>query len=208
MRERHLPGAPSSSAWRSAPCAKCRTAPRPHGHADARSGYRWGTAPAFHSRRKQPAARHVRDEICRAACVAMAHLDVLRSCAPPPNGGPRRSKTHERGIAPHWSTSWARWRRCFGGPPAGFACKRYPVGGRNARLFPETSIIAVLLPESFRGGCSFGVGRPISPAIISVCTIVDFDLAFLMAAFRHYDCASVSFESPQSIVKTPRRCNN
>src|SRR5262245_34861629 len=38
------------------------------------------------------------------------------------------------------------------------------------RLFPETSIIAVLLPESFRGGCSFGVGRPISPATISVCT--------------------------------------
>jgi hypothetical protein len=26
------------------------------------------------------------------------------------------------------------------------------------------------LPESFRGGCSFGVGSPISPAVIVVCT--------------------------------------
>jgi hypothetical protein len=26
------------------------------------------------------------------------------------------------------------------------------------RHFPELSTIAVLLPESFRGGCSFGVG--------------------------------------------------
>src|SRR5260221_12627480 len=83
MRERHLPGAPTSRAWRSAPYAKCRTSRRRHGYADARLGYRWGTAPAFHSRRKQLAARHVRDEIYTAACEVTAPFDWLHSYSPP-----------------------------------------------------------------------------------------------------------------------------
>lgn len=35
-----------------------------------------------------------------------------------------------------------------------------PSAGATRASFQSTSIVAVLLPESFRGGCSFGVGRP------------------------------------------------
>jgi hypothetical protein len=38
---------------------------------------------------------------------------------------------------------------------------------RETRLFPESSHCAVRLPESFRGGCSFGADSgPVSPATI------------------------------------------
>src|SRR6266436_2681049 len=188
MRERHLPGAPTSRAWRSAPYAKCRTARRRHGYADARLGYRWGTAPAFHSRRKQLAARHVRDEIYRAACVAMAPFDALRSCAPPLVGGPRQSKTNERKTVPHGSTSWRRLCRCVGAP-------------------------SVCLPESFRGGCSFGVGKPISPAIISMCTNFRFcsvpsDGRFLSLRFAsQLHDLQVSFSLSRRKVSSKRRAD-
>src|ERR1700756_5964036 len=169
MRERHLPDGLTSGGRRSAPYAKCRTARRRHGYADAQLRYRWGTAPAFHSRRKQRAARHVRDEIYGAACVAMAPFDALRSCAPPLVGGPRQSKTNERRTGPHGSTSWQRLCRCVGAPSVCLPENVIPSADATRASFQSTSIIAVLLPESFRGGCSFGVGKPISPAIISMC---------------------------------------
>src|SRR5262249_61079792 len=180
----HLRGAPTSRAWRSAPYARRRTARPRHGYADARFGFRRGTAPAFHSRRKQPAARHVRDEIYRAVCAAMAPFDALRSCASPSNSGPRRSKTNERSIAPHWSTSLRRLRRCVGAPSVCLPENVIPSAGATCASFQSTSIIAVLLPESFRGGCSFGVGKPISPPVILTCTY------FLILSGLSYGCFS------------------
>src|SRR5262249_29662732 len=152
------------------PCARYRTDRRPYGYGNARLGCRWDIAPAFHSQRKQPAGRRVRHETYTAACVAAAPSGALRSCASPLVSGPRRSKTNERSIAPHWSTSWRRLRRCVGAPSVCLPENVIPSAGATCASFQSTSIIAVLLPESFRGGCSFGVGKPISPAVISTCT--------------------------------------
>jgi hypothetical protein len=54
---------------------------------------------------------------------------------------------------------------------------------------------AVLLPESFRGGCSFGVGRPISPAIVLVCANFRFAPVFRFTLFHHSERTLHSFES-------------
>src|SRR5215831_5261221 len=187
MRERHLPGAPPSSAWRSAPCAKCRTAPRPHGHVDARSGYRWGTAPAFHSRRKQRAARHVRDEIYRAACVATAPFDALRSCAPPLVRGPRQSKMNERRIVPHGSTSWRRLCRCVGAPSVCLPENVIPSAGATRASFQRRqSSRSFCLRVSGAVAPSASEDRSL-PRQFRYALIFDLALSFLIAAFRHRD---------------------
>src|SRR5262249_57426771 len=108
-------------------------------------------APASHSRRKQPTVRRVRREIDRAACAAKARFAALRSRAPPPLGR-RRSKQNERRIRPHGSTFWRRLRRCVGAPSVCLPENVIPSAGAAARPFPTASTIAVLLPESFRGG--------------------------------------------------------
>src|SRR4029453_1735938 len=121
----------------------------------------------FHSRRKQPSVRRVRREIYIAGCAAKARFDALRSCAPPPRDR-HRSKRNERRITPHGSTSWRRLRRCVGAPSVCLPENVIPSAGATRASFQSASTIAVLLPESFRGGCSFGVGRPISPAMVLV----------------------------------------
>src|ERR1700730_1005972 len=215
MRGRHLPGAPTSPARRSVPYAKCRTARRRHGYADARLGYRWGTAPAFHSRRKQLAARYVRDETYRATCVAMAPFDALRSCAPPLVGGPRRSKTNERKTVPHGSTSWRRLCRCAGAPSVCLPENVIPSAGATRASFQRRqSSRSFCLRVSGAVAPSASEDRSL-PRQFRCELIFDSALSLLMAAFCHYDlqvslrfASQLPFESPQSIVKTARRCNN
>ena len=52
----------------------------------------------------------------------------------------------------------------------------YTIGGSMQLHFPESKCRAVLLPESFRGGCSFGVANAqaltISPAMTKVCALL------------------------------------
>jgi len=44
--------------------------------------------------------------------------------------------------------------------------------GRAATYSPEPSFLTVHVPESFRGGCSFGAGVPVSPIrIIKECQL-------------------------------------
>jgi hypothetical protein len=91
---------------------------------------------------------------------------------------------NERKVWPHGSTSWRRLRRCVGAPSVALPENVIPSAGATRASFQSTSTIAVLLPESFRGGCSFGVGSPISPAMIVVCT---FSGLSLLSVFRRAD---------------------
>src|SRR5215470_17383753 len=187
MRERRLPDGPTSGGRRSAPYAKCRTARRQHGYADVRLGYRWGTAPAFHIRRKQPGARHVRDEIYRAACVATAPFDALRSCAPPLVRGPRQSKMNERRIVPHGSTSWRRLCRCVGAPSVCLPENVIPSAGATRASFQRRqSSRSFCLRVSGAVAPSASEDRSL-PRQFRYALIFDLALSFLIAAFRHRD---------------------
>src|SRR5215813_13593272 len=220
MRERHLPGAPTSRAWRSAPYARCRTARRRHEYADARLGFRWGTAPAFHSRRKQRAARHVRDEIYRAACVATAPFDALRSCAPPLVRGPRQSKMNERRIVPHGSTSWRRLCRCVGAPSVCLPENVIPSAGATRASFQRRqSSRSFCLRVSGAVAPSASEDRSL-PRQFRYALIFDLALSFLIVAFRHRDLrvsrlsrhkvsskwrADATIEYTNSLAAIPRR---
>src|SRR5262249_57139318 len=109
---------------------------RPYGYGDVRLGCRWHIAPAFHSLRKQPAARCGRHETYRVACVAAAPSVALRSCAPPLIGGLRHSETNERRTVPHWSTSWRRLCRCVGAPSVCLPENVIPSAGATPAPFP------------------------------------------------------------------------
>jgi hypothetical protein len=80
-----------------------------------------------------------------------------------------------------------------------------PSAGATRASFQSTSTIAVLLPETFRGGCSFGVGSPISPAMIVVCT---FSSLSSLSVFRRADAvvrlARVAAEYRQNASQVQR----
>src|SRR5215472_3786526 len=187
MRGRHPPGAPTSSAARSAPCGRHQTGRRPYGYGDARLECRWDIAPAFHSLRKQPAARSVRHETYTVACVAAAPSVALRSCAPPLIGGPRQSEPNERRTVPHWSTSWRRLCRCVGAPSVCLPENVIPSAGATRASFQRRqSSRSFCLRVSGAVAPSASEDRSL-PRQFRYALIFDLALSFLIAAFRHRD---------------------
>src|SRR5262249_60363569 len=162
------------------------------------------TAPALHTRRKRAAARRARHETYGVACAAAELVGALRSYAPPLVGGRRRPETNERKIWPHRSTSWRRLRRCVGAPSVALPENVIPSAGATRASFQSTSTIAVLLPESFRGGCSFGGGSPLSPPASVVCTFFSLSpLPGFCPAVAVGRLVSVAGAGPQNFPPSP-----
>ena len=118
-----------------------------------------GIAPASHSRRRRPCGRRARGADRKAGCALTAPLRREQTQAHlRPSGRGLRPGDAPSVVDPERFTSAGRIMR----PGRGLLlrCAAQAATARPA-AFQSALPPAVLLPESFRGGCSFGAAPPI-----------------------------------------------